>query len=245
MKRTLLAIALLLMAAHRLPAPISEEPEATPAPKPKREVVSKQKPKAEPTSKPTATPNRSFAGTWTGTTANQDSNGNSSSTLYSVEISDDEKTVLVNSAEAGTTISGPPAQAACTRFREALTWSFSGSDGMTTYSLRINGNGTANFHREGKYTGGDYDGLTYTHNGTFSRQDASSAPPVLQTATTPITNAAAKNAGGLPTAKPVPNKPGFVYNPFDSNTKVLLDVRSKTAGTKVKDPFSGKLFIVP
>jgi hypothetical protein len=54
-----------------------------------------------------------------------------------------------------------------------------------------------------------------------------------------------QNTGGLPVAKSVPDKPGFVYNPFDPNSKVLLDVRGKAAGTKLKDPFSGKLFIVP
>jgi hypothetical protein len=60
---------------------------------------------------------------------------------------------------------------------------------------------------------------------------------------TPTT--ATKNPGGLPVAKAVPNKPGFVYNPFDPNSKILLDIRGKPSGTKLIEPKSGKLFIAP
>ena len=49
----------------------------------------------------------------------------------------------------------------------------------------------------------------------------------------------------FPTAKPDPNRPGFVYNPFDPQATRLLDVRGKPSGSKVKDPVSGKTFIVP
>ncbi len=37
----------------------------------------------------------------------------------------------------------------------------------------------------------------------------------------------------------------FSPAPPDPNSRTLLDVRGKGSGTKVKDPFSGKLFIVP
>ena len=91
-----------------------------------------------------------------------------------------------------------------------------------------------------------YQAFLLDSNAIFRRQ-ASVESTQTTTTTTPQTTptTATNNTGGLPVAKPVPNKPGFVYNPFDLNTKVLLDVRGKTAGTKVKDPFSGKLFIVP
>lgn len=49
----------------------------------------------------------------------------------------------------------------------------------------------------------------------------------------------------IPTARPVPEKPGFVYNPYDPTAKRLLDVTGKPSGTKVKDPSTGKTFIVP
>jgi hypothetical protein len=49
----------------------------------------------------------------------------------------------------------------------------------------------------------------------------------------------------FPVAKPDPNRPGFVYNPFDPTATHLLDVRGKASGTKVVDPVSGKTFVVP
>jgi hypothetical protein len=49
----------------------------------------------------------------------------------------------------------------------------------------------------------------------------------------------------FPTAKPVPERPGFVYNPFEPNSRVFLDVRGKPSGTKLVDPKTGRTFIVP
>jgi hypothetical protein len=57
--------------------------------------------------------------------------------------------------------------------------------------------------------------------------------------------ATAKTGNEIPTAKPDPNRPGFVYNPFDPTATRLLDVRGKPSGAKVKDPSTGKTFIVP
>jgi len=45
-------------------------------------------------------------------------------------------------------------------------------------------------------------------------------------------------------AKPVPGKPGFVTNPFDES-KGMIDVRGFPPGTEVKDPSTGKNFLVP
>lgn len=249
MVRTCLIVAVLLVTAHRLPAPISEVPQATPTPKPKREATPRSKPKPEATPKQTATPNRSFAGTWTGNVAIKVSDGSSNpGSIYNIRISDDEKTVWLNWGEIGKPLGGPGYQAPCNRFRETLTWSLTFPLQIVTDTLQINTDGTAGFVREGRWTGGDYEGITYNHTGTLSRQDFSSAPSLQQTTTTasaPQPTTAAPQTTGLPTAKPVPNKPGFVYNPFDPSSRVLLDVRGKASGTKVKDPFSGKLFVVP
>jgi hypothetical protein len=245
--RILLAALLLFAAAHRLPAPISEE--ATPTPKPKQESTPRPKPKVESTPKPKAAPKLSFAGTWSGTTTNTSSDGSSGSSSYVVKISDDEKAVLISMGEVGKTISGPPSPASCTRFGEALTWSFSGAGGTTTYTMRLNSNGTASFLREGQYTGGDYDGTTYSHAGTFTKNGAfvetNSGTASSVTLPEASVQPASKTKGGLPVAQPVPNKPGYVYNPFDPATKVLLNVSGRASGSKAKDPFSGKLFIVP
>ena len=56
---------------------------------------------------------------------------------------------------------------------------------------------------------------------------------------------AAPKPAEFPVAKPDPNRPGFVYNPFDPTATHLLDVRGKASGTKAVDPVSGKTFIVP
>jgi hypothetical protein len=48
----------------------------------------------------------------------------------------------------------------------------------------------------------------------------------------------------IPYAKPVPGKPGYVYSPFDPNGG-YVDVTGYAAGSKAKDPYSGKIFIVP
>jgi len=48
----------------------------------------------------------------------------------------------------------------------------------------------------------------------------------------------------LPTAKPVPGKPGYVFSPFDPSGG-YVDVTGYTSGQKVKDPYSAKIFLVP
>lgn len=47
-----------------------------------------------------------------------------------------------------------------------------------------------------------------------------------------------------PTAKPVPGKPGYVFSPFDPSGG-YVDVKGYSSGQKVKDPYSGKVFLVP
>jgi hypothetical protein len=243
--RVLLAATLLLVTAHRLPAPISEE--ATPTPKPKQESTPKPKPKPESTPKPKPTPNRSFAGTWTGNTTNTSSDGSSGASSYVIKISDDEKAVLINVGEVGKPVGGPPTPSSCTRFGEALTWSLSGAAGTTTYTMRLNSNGTASFLREGQFTGGDYDGTTYSHSGTLMKNAAfvatdAASPPTTEAVAQPTPKA---RKGGLPVAQAVPNKPGYVYNPFDPTSKILVNVNGMASGSKAREPSSGKLFIIP
>ena len=47
-----------------------------------------------------------------------------------------------------------------------------------------------------------------------------------------------------PTAKVVPGKPGYVFSPYDPSGG-YVDVNGYTSGSKVKDPYSGKIFLVP
>jgi hypothetical protein len=48
----------------------------------------------------------------------------------------------------------------------------------------------------------------------------------------------------FPTAKAVPGRPGYVVSPFDSSGR-YVDVSGYASGTKVKDPWTDKIFIVP
>jgi len=53
-----------------------------------------------------------------------------------------------------------------------------------------------------------------------------------------------KQVGEVPYGKNVPGKPGFVTSPF-SPYSGYIDVRGFPPGTEVKDPYSGKTFLVP
>jgi hypothetical protein len=239
MKRTLapfLAVTLLLITAHRLPAPFSEVPEATPTPKPKREAAPRAKPKTEATPKPAAASNRSLAGTWSGSAATI---GTNETCFFVIKIANDEKMVLISWKFGGensefATSDGPPELATCTRFGNALSWSppsLKQIGEACTDTLRLNNNGTASFTRT--LTSADRS-KTFNNTGTLSRQGGSAAAM--------NTDAVPKNAG-LPTAKPVPGKPGLVFSPF--NTQKYIDVSDYASGSEVRDPYSGKMFIVP
>jgi len=48
----------------------------------------------------------------------------------------------------------------------------------------------------------------------------------------------------FPTAKAVPGKSGYVFSPFDTEGR-YVDVSGFAPGTKVKDPWTDKIFRVP
>ena len=62
--------------------------------------------------------------------------------------------------------------------------------------------------------------------------------------TSPRSRTTASAQVQFPTAKPVPGRPGLVYNPYDPNGG-YIDVSGYASGSKVKDPDSQKIFIVP
>lgn len=47
-----------------------------------------------------------------------------------------------------------------------------------------------------------------------------------------------------PYGKPVPGKKGFVTSPYDDKAG-MIDVRDYAPGTKVRDPYTNKIFLVP
>jgi hypothetical protein len=65
-------------------------------------------------------------------------------------------------------------------------------------------------------------------------EPSSSPSPLTSSATEPM----------FPTAKAVPGKPGYVFSPFDTKGR-YIDVRGYPPGSKAKDPWTDKVFIVP
>jgi hypothetical protein len=57
-------------------------------------------------------------------------------------------------------------------------------------------------------------------------------------------SASSNAATQFPVAKPVPGKPGYVFSPYDPNGG-YVDVTGYQSGSKVKDPYSQKIFLVP
>jgi len=84
---------------------------------------------------------------------------------------------------------------------------------------------------------------------TRTQRPTKTNPPVANSETTqpePRTSqpAQASTSTTFPTAKAVPDKPGYVFSPFDSSGR-YVDVSGYASGTKVKDPWTDKIFIVP
>ena len=84
---------------------------------------------------------------------------------------------------------------------------------------------------------------------TKSQKASKTTPPLAYSETTqPKPRASsqgqASSSTAFPTAKTVPDKPGYVFSPFDSSGR-YVDVSGYASGTKVKDPWTDKIFIVP
>jgi hypothetical protein len=86
-----------------------------------------------------------------------------------------------------------------------------------------------------------------------STTTASSPPPQNETLPpTSVTShpsatprsSSTNSAAQFPVAKPVPGKPGYVFSPYDPNGG-YVDVSGYPSGSKVKDPYSQKIFLVP
>ena len=69
--------------------------------------------------------------------------------------------------------------------------------------------------------------------------DVANEPP--QSAPAPAAPPTAK--GDYPYGVPVPGKTGFVRSPYSPDK--MTDVRGYAPGTEVKDPYTGKIFLVP
>jgi hypothetical protein len=90
---------------------------------------------------------------------------------------------------------------------------------------------------------------------TITSTTTTASSPPQQNETLPSTSAASRpaatpqssstnSATQFPVAKAVPGKPGYVFSPYDPNGG-YVDVSGYPAGSKVKDPYSQKIFLVP
>jgi hypothetical protein len=93
-----------------------------------------------------------------------------------------------------------------------------------------------------------HDAAAPAQDAMTSKPPSHSPEPPKTTADTkprnPIPDVPSSSSGNPPYAKPVPGKPGFVTNPFDASNG-YIDARGFPPGTEVKDPSTGKTFLVP
>jgi hypothetical protein len=90
---------------------------------------------------------------------------------------------------------------------------------------------------------------------TITSTTTTASPPPPQSETRPSASttshpgatpqsSSTNSAAQFPVAKPVPGKPGYVFSPYDPNGG-YVDVSGYPSGSKVKDPYSQKIFLVP
>ena len=83
-------------------------------------------------------------------------------------------------------------------------------------------------------------GRSRTSSGTSGTNRTGAA----QSSSSVSSSRASASAAAFPTGKRVPDKPGYVFSPFDKEGR-YVDVSGFPSGTKVKDPWTDKIFIVP
>src|SRR5436189_224973 len=77
-------------------------------------------------------------------------------------------------------------------------------------------------------------GVSSTTKSRSQVKPSSSPSPFTSSSTEPM----------FPTAKAVPGKPGYVFSHFDARGR-YIDVSGYPSGSKAKDPWTDKIFIVP
>ncbi len=81
-------------------------------------------------------------------------------------------------------------------------------------------------------------------NRRLSETSGMSRKEAAQSSTSVSSSRASAPSTAFPTGKLVPGKPGYVFSPFDKEGR-YVDVSGFPSGTKVKDPWTDKIFLVP
>jgi hypothetical protein len=85
---------------------------------------------------------------------------------------------------------------------------------------------------------------TAAQTAAVANAPANKTTPTIAAVSSPApVQAKRDSSSAIPYASPVPDKPGFVYSPY--NPKFLIDVRGFPPGTEVIDPNTSKPFKVP
>ena len=82
------------------------------------------------------------------------------------------------------------------------------------------------------------------HSRTSSDVPRTMRKETAQSSTRSGSSRASASLENFPTAKAVPGKSGYVFSPFDAEGR-YVDVSGFAPGTKVKDPWTDKIFLVP
>ena len=89
--------------------------------------------------------------------------------------------------------------------------------------------------------------ITSTSTSVSSPPQKNETHPSISAAPHPAAtpqSSSTSSAAQFPVAKSVPGKPGYVFSPYDPNGG-YVDVSGYPSGSKVKDPYSQKIFLVP
>ena len=224
--RLAIVVLLLCVIAQRSPAPIVETPDNPTPPPTEQSSTQKWKRPAKPRSETATTtskesrqkPASTGPARFAGNWSGSISQGILGTIKISFSINPAATSVRISGSEKPATINGNTITWKAGWFNE-ITWTLTpqrdGASALVTSKSGLGVNGTATFSR--------------------GQSETASAPPSKPPVTSP----------NLPIAKPVPRQPGFVYNPFDPNPKAVFDVRTFAHGATMRDPASGKLFVVP
>jgi hypothetical protein len=218
--RFLFVLVSILMIAHRSPAPIVEEEKSTPAPE-EQTTKSKSKRKSVENSE-----------------ANQPAEATKREPSKPRERFAGTWTGKINQGIIGDVVF-------------TLTFTAGGSQVTDHTSLGTYSHATTSDGHTATWKSGLLNEIvwTFSPNGDGNTAHVTSKSPFGVNGDTTFHRGGApavvKAPSEFPTAKPVPERPGFVYNPFDPTSRVFIDVRGKPSGSKLVDPKSGKTFIVP
>lgn len=113
------------------------------------------------------------------------------------------------------------------------------------YSLDTPARGTR--YMAGPETGTRLESTEVTTTETTRVESAPVTPPPPTTTSTTTTTVTPSAPASAPTyGTPVPGRRGFVYPPgVDTKPENMVDVRDFQPGQKVRDPRTGKIFLVP